>query len=160
MQLAMLGLGRMGGNMAQRLLRGGHQVIVYDVDPRRATELAALVTRHGLTLACAVFRPADPLPTRAADDRVAAALRHAGRASDAIGRTGDTEFAVFAPASSTLVATRLMLRITDSIEHQLGFVAQHSGRVGIRSGCSMSYSQNRISPAALLARARSALELR
>jgi len=126
---------------------------------RRATELAALATRHGLTLACAVFRPADPLPTRDADDRVAAALRHAGRASDAIGRTGDTEFAVFAPASSTLVATRLMLRITDSIEHELGFVPRHSARVGIRAGCSMSHSQNRISPPALLARARSALEL-
>src|SRR5881394_1713623 len=42
MQLAMLGLGRMGGNMAQRLLQGGHKVIAYDVDPRRAAELATL----------------------------------------------------------------------------------------------------------------------
>ena len=42
MQLAMLGLGKMGGNMVQRLLKGGHRVIAYDVDPRRATELAAL----------------------------------------------------------------------------------------------------------------------
>ena len=30
MQLAMIGLGRMGGNMVQRLLQGGHQVVVYD----------------------------------------------------------------------------------------------------------------------------------
>ncbi|HEX9603125.1 MAG TPA: NAD(P)-binding domain-containing protein, partial [Myxococcales bacterium] len=45
MQIAMLGLGRMGANMAQRLLRGAHKVVVYDVDPRRATELAA----HGAT---------------------------------------------------------------------------------------------------------------
>ncbi len=30
MQLAMIGLGRMGGNMVQRLLEGGHQVVVYD----------------------------------------------------------------------------------------------------------------------------------
>ena len=37
MQLAMLGLGRMGGNMVQRLLQGGHKVIAYDVDPRRST---------------------------------------------------------------------------------------------------------------------------
>ena len=41
MQIAMLGLGRMGGNMAQRLLRGGHKVFAYDADPRKATELAA-----------------------------------------------------------------------------------------------------------------------
>jgi len=30
MQLAMIGLGRMGGNMVQRLLQGGHHVVVFD----------------------------------------------------------------------------------------------------------------------------------
>jgi len=30
MQLAMIGLGKMGGNMTERLLRGGHSVVVYD----------------------------------------------------------------------------------------------------------------------------------
>jgi 6-phosphogluconate dehydrogenase len=30
MQLAMIGLGRMGGNMVQRLLQGGQQVVVFD----------------------------------------------------------------------------------------------------------------------------------
>ena len=30
MQLAMIGLGRMGGNMARRLMAAGHEVIVYD----------------------------------------------------------------------------------------------------------------------------------
>ena len=30
MQLAMIGLGRMGGNMVQRLLQGGHQAVVFD----------------------------------------------------------------------------------------------------------------------------------
>jgi 6-phosphogluconate dehydrogenase len=30
MQLAMIGLGRMGGNMVKRLLQGGHELIVYD----------------------------------------------------------------------------------------------------------------------------------
>ena len=30
MELAMIGLGRMGGNMAQRLLRGGHRVVAFD----------------------------------------------------------------------------------------------------------------------------------
>jgi 6-phosphogluconate dehydrogenase len=32
MQLGMIGLGRMGGNMTERLLRGGHEVVVYDRD--------------------------------------------------------------------------------------------------------------------------------
>jgi 6-phosphogluconate dehydrogenase len=34
MQLAMIGLGRMGGNMVQRLLSGGHEVVVFDRDPK------------------------------------------------------------------------------------------------------------------------------
>src|SRR5262245_26618003 len=33
MQLAMVGLGRMGGNMSERLLRGGHQVVTFDRKP-------------------------------------------------------------------------------------------------------------------------------
>jgi 6-phosphogluconate dehydrogenase len=37
MQIAMIGLGRMGANMAQRLLRGGHKVVGYDpADAARA----------------------------------------------------------------------------------------------------------------------------
>jgi 6-phosphogluconate dehydrogenase len=32
MELGMIGLGRMGGNMAQRLLRGGHKVVGFDPD--------------------------------------------------------------------------------------------------------------------------------
>ncbi len=40
MQLAMIGLGRMGGNMARRLIRKGHQVVVYDRDAANVTALA------------------------------------------------------------------------------------------------------------------------
>ena len=32
MQLGMIGLGRMGGNMVKRLLHGGHELVVYDRD--------------------------------------------------------------------------------------------------------------------------------
>ena len=32
MQLGVIGLGRMGGNIARRLMRGGHQCVVYDRD--------------------------------------------------------------------------------------------------------------------------------
>ena len=60
MQLAMLGLGKMGGNMVQRLLKAGHKVVVYDVDPRRAAELAALGAAPATTLdeVIAGLRPA------------------------------------------------------------------------------------------------------
>ena len=30
MRLAMIGLGRMGGNMSERLIKGGHEVVVFD----------------------------------------------------------------------------------------------------------------------------------
>ena len=30
MEIGMIGLGRMGGNMVQRLLNGGHRVVTYD----------------------------------------------------------------------------------------------------------------------------------
>ena len=33
MQLGMVGLGRMGGNMVERLIRGGHQCVVFDLNP-------------------------------------------------------------------------------------------------------------------------------
>jgi 6-phosphogluconate dehydrogenase len=41
MQLGMIGMGRMGANMTRRLLRGGHQVVVYDRRVEAATALAA-----------------------------------------------------------------------------------------------------------------------
>lgn len=34
MELGMVGLGRMGGNMAQRLLEGGHSIVAYDPGAR------------------------------------------------------------------------------------------------------------------------------
>ncbi|MDA1036358.1 MAG: decarboxylating 6-phosphogluconate dehydrogenase [Chloroflexi bacterium] len=33
MEIGLVGLGRMGGNMAERLLKGGHRVVGYDRDP-------------------------------------------------------------------------------------------------------------------------------
>jgi 6-phosphogluconate dehydrogenase len=39
MQLAMIGLGRMGGNMARRLMRAGHQVVARDLFPEAVQKL-------------------------------------------------------------------------------------------------------------------------
>ena len=39
MQLGMIGLGRMGANMVRRLMRGGHQCVVYDVHPEAVQKL-------------------------------------------------------------------------------------------------------------------------
>jgi 6-phosphogluconate dehydrogenase len=40
MQMGMIGLGRMGANMVRRLLRGGHQCVVFDVSPKAVADLA------------------------------------------------------------------------------------------------------------------------
>ena len=40
MDLGMVGLGRMGANMARRLMRDGHRIVAYDVNPDAVAELA------------------------------------------------------------------------------------------------------------------------
>ncbi|GAB4341861.1 MAG: decarboxylating 6-phosphogluconate dehydrogenase [Desulfobulbaceae bacterium] len=40
MRLAMIGLGRMGMNMARRLLRGGHEVVAFNRTPEKTRQLA------------------------------------------------------------------------------------------------------------------------
>src|SRR6266511_3872338 len=42
MQLAMIGLGRMGGNMVRRLAQGGHEVVVYDQNADAGKATAAI----------------------------------------------------------------------------------------------------------------------
>ena len=40
MELGIVGLGRMGANMARRLMRDGHRIVAYDVNPDAVSELA------------------------------------------------------------------------------------------------------------------------
>jgi 6-phosphogluconate dehydrogenase len=42
MQLAMIGLGRMGGNMSERLMRDGHKMVVFDRSPEAVQKYVAL----------------------------------------------------------------------------------------------------------------------
>jgi 6-phosphogluconate dehydrogenase len=45
MEIGMIGLGRMGANMTERLIRGGHRVVVHDIDSvaiRRAVDMGAV----------------------------------------------------------------------------------------------------------------------
>ncbi len=41
MQIGMVGLGRMGGNMARRLMRRGHEVVAYATDPAAVKQIAS-----------------------------------------------------------------------------------------------------------------------
>jgi 6-phosphogluconate dehydrogenase len=50
MQIAMIGLGRMGGNMVRRLLRGGHEVVVWNRDFSKSAELAKVGAQPAKTV--------------------------------------------------------------------------------------------------------------
>ena len=41
MQIGVVGLGRMGGNISRRLMRAGHSCVVFDANPKAAAALAA-----------------------------------------------------------------------------------------------------------------------
>ena len=59
MELGMVGLGRMGANMSERLVRGGHRVVGYDPSPdaaRRAAEKGA-ATADALAALAAQLKP-------------------------------------------------------------------------------------------------------
>ena len=63
MQIAMVGLGRMGGNMAERLRQAGHQVVGYDVNPaaRDVDSLEAMVAAMAAPRVVWVMLPAGPI---------------------------------------------------------------------------------------------------
>ncbi len=62
MQLGMVGLGRMGANLVRRLMRDGHQLVVYDVNQKAVAELAS----EGATGAASLHELAQKLaPPRA-----------------------------------------------------------------------------------------------
>ncbi|MGC5614665.1 phosphogluconate dehydrogenase (NAD(+)-dependent, decarboxylating) [Georgenia sp. Z1491] len=75
MHLGMIGMGRMGGNMAERLRAAGHTVIGYDQDPALSDvdSLAALVDALPAPRAVWVMVPAGD-PTRATLDELSEVL--------------------------------------------------------------------------------------
>ena len=75
MQIGVVGLGRMGGNIARRLMAHGHQVVAYD---RNAEAVAALV-KDGAAPAVSL----DDLAAKLATPRVTWVMLPAGAATDA-----------------------------------------------------------------------------
>jgi 6-phosphogluconate dehydrogenase len=51
MQIAMIGLGKMGANMTRRLMGGGHEVVVFDLDARAVETLTGEGARGAASLA-------------------------------------------------------------------------------------------------------------
>ena len=80
MQLGMIGLGRMGANMVRRLLRNGHQCVVFDMSPQAVAGLAAEGATGAASLAEMVQKLAKPraiwlmVPAAVVDKEIASLL--------------------------------------------------------------------------------------
>src|SRR5512147_589671 len=80
MQIGMIGLGRMGANMAQRLMNDGHECVVFDVNAGAVASLAAEGAVGTDSLEAFVARLSKPrlvwlmLPSAIVDPELAALL--------------------------------------------------------------------------------------
>jgi 6-phosphogluconate dehydrogenase len=84
MELGIVGLGRMGANMARRLMRDGHKIVAYDVNPdavsqlagegaERASSLEEMAAKLGAPRSVWIMVPAGEITEQTVDD-VAAVL--------------------------------------------------------------------------------------
>jgi 6-phosphogluconate dehydrogenase len=98
MQIGMIGLGRMGGNMARRLMRGGHQVVAYDMGADNVSKLAAEGAVASQSLADFVAKLAAPraawvmVPAGDATEQTVNALAGLMQAGDTIIDGGNSYF--------------------------------------------------------------------
>lgn len=74
MRMAMIGLGRMGGNMSERLMKGGHEVVVFD----RSEEAVKRYVSRGATGAASV----EEIPAKLKCPRIVWIMVPAGKAVD------------------------------------------------------------------------------
>ena len=82
MQLGMIGLGRMGANMVRRLLKGGHQCVVFDRSPQAVNELVREKAAGSSSLSDLVAKLEKPravwlmVPAAVVDETIADLLPH------------------------------------------------------------------------------------
>jgi 6-phosphogluconate dehydrogenase len=82
MQLGMIGLGRMGANMVRRLMRGGHECVVFDVTPAAVQGMAKEGATGAATMADFAAKLSKPravwmmVPAGVVDATIANVLPH------------------------------------------------------------------------------------
>jgi PleD family two-component response regulator len=134
---------------------------------RRAREIGADALRRRDPLACVVFSPApESEPTEATEeesqrmaDQLGLVFKRTGRASDAIGRLGQLEFAVIAPATGPAGALRLVRRLGGAVEGETIPVRGGERSVQLRAGyCAVpDFAESSVDAVELLLRATTAL---
>ena len=98
MQLGMIGLGRMGGDMVRRLMRGGHACVVFDRNPHTVKQFEQEGATGAASLDELIQRLTPPravwvmLPAGAATDETVTALAEKMEADDIIIDGGNSHF--------------------------------------------------------------------
>ncbi len=98
MQLGMIGLGRMGGNMVRRLIRGGHECVVYARNPDSVKQFEQEGASGASSLEDFVQKLTPPraawvmIPAGAATDKTVGALAEKMDAGDIIIDGGNSNF--------------------------------------------------------------------
>jgi 6-phosphogluconate dehydrogenase len=98
MQLGMVGLGRMGGNMVERLMRGGHQCVVFDLSPDNVRKYVAKKATGSSSLADFVGKLTKPraawvmVPAGAPTENTIAELAKHMESGDTVIDGGNTHF--------------------------------------------------------------------
>jgi diguanylate cyclase (GGDEF)-like protein len=135
---------------------------------RRAKEIGSEAFRRRDPLACVVFSPdGEVIPEGEGEDseeqrmsdQIGLLFRQAGRASDAIGRLGPTEFAVIAPSTGPEAAVRLVRRLGGAVEASPIPVRGGERTVRVRAGyCAVAdFAESSVDAVELLLRATTAL---
>ncbi len=98
MQLALIGLGRMGANISRRLMRGGHHIVAFDRDQENVRELAGEGAIGAASLEEVVAKLDAPriiwlmLPAGEPTEETVAALRRMTQSGDVIVDGGNSFF--------------------------------------------------------------------
>jgi diguanylate cyclase (GGDEF)-like protein len=135
---------------------------------RRAREIGAEAFRRRDPIACVVFSPDaneedaathEDDEARRMSDQVALLFRQAGRASDAIGRLGQLEYGVIAPATGPDAAVRMVRRLGGAIESSPIPVRGGEKTLRLRAGyCAVpDFAESSVDAVELLLRATTAL---
>ncbi len=135
---------------------------------RRAREIGAEAFRRRDPIACVVFAPdadEDQAETqededaRRMSDQVALLFRQAGRASDAIGRLGQSEYGVIAPSTGPEAAIRMVRRLGGVIESSPIPIRGGEKTLRLRAGyCAVpDFAESSVDAVELLLRATTAL---
>jgi 6-phosphogluconate dehydrogenase len=98
MRIAVIGLGRMGGNISRRLMRTGHQVVAFDRNPESVLEIEAEGAMAASSLEDAASKLEAPrifwlmLPAGGPTEDTVATLRTIAEAGDVVIDGGNTFF--------------------------------------------------------------------